>query len=912
MDDPWGSPWADEQQTDNPKDVVRQEATLKTTADVPESAPPLSPWGIDDDGFGDWAEPSADVHIQEDGLKFDNTWKGDDERTGNGHLLEPSLHWNETSATNIPKLTPTLPSAPFEVERRPSSDPWAATTPDDKIGKGPGDDRHEYSEKTIAGEARDTIGNNGSFDLEPQPVKRLDTPIIDQSLKEDGSADGELIDGDDKHPEHVEELFPEVDKGLPNASNTQDAGHESSRPSSSPSDHSHRDEGGSDSPRTSLDEPKRAHVQRHVSAKVQELVEHFDSLANVEVDDDNPAIGEKISAEKVIPGKEEIPQITAVEATEQVDEDEDEDEDDFGDFEEGQLDVEEAGNTPVPVPDPPRSSTPVQTSPPRRVLKKDFGRVEFGPSVTVLDKLFSDPEEAAVEKIFIPDMVPYNSFTTVEERKAWYRISRYGTMKKHNTGNDENYVRVNWAKSQIRTDTLKTVAHWMEEDRVSGRVVLGGTSKGSSLFGWDDPNGQPMSVESAFASKAKKKPQAQALKEVEPEVPREWPKGLVRSRSTSKTRSSPSKLQRRSSHKSQKSSTSSIEIKPQPQSQSLPSVELPGLGWSERGRDSKAPTPIPQARQDAPIASKAASSHRRLTSSSRTSVPPNIVVPMKPTEPRKGPSVTGVSVLSPIIGTPTIPPVPIQSSNDDDDWGEMVSTPATPIHPVISVMPDNKKSKGLTGDLQGSMKTSIAANIQTVTSQTTSNLHKILVPSNGLHASSTVDPLSSAFDTFGIRSTPPTSNSLTGDFHQAIDPAIAAPASSNSDPWASVDFSFFDTAPAPPPKPRPASKTQTAHQRTVSMSKNPVSGSLSNSSSAAFPSSTPQRPMAPTKRGSVEPTPRGVSASRAKKTPLKTVEYAVPSSDHPPSGGKTRLEVEQAKIVADIVKGLPDLSYMLR
>ena len=68
-------------------------------------------------------------------------------------------------------------------------------------------------------------------------------------------------------------------------------------------------------------------------------------------------------------------------------------------------------------------------------------------------------------------------------RKAWYRLTRKQTMREFNSGNaDDNYIRVTWAGSQVRSEVNKTVARWAREDRLSG------TGPGArASFYWDTP-----------------------------------------------------------------------------------------------------------------------------------------------------------------------------------------------------------------------------------------------------------------------------------------------------------------------------------------------------------------------------------------------------------------------------------------
>ncbi|KZM19967.1 uncharacterized protein EKO05_0009974 [Ascochyta rabiei] len=70
---------------------------------------------------------------------------------------------------------------------------------------------------------------------------------------------------------------------------------------------------------------------------------------------------------------------------------------------------------------------------------------------------------------------------TTSARKAWYRLTRKQTMREFNHGdNDDNYIRVTWMNSHVRTEVNKVVGRWAREDRISG------TGPGArASFYWD-------------------------------------------------------------------------------------------------------------------------------------------------------------------------------------------------------------------------------------------------------------------------------------------------------------------------------------------------------------------------------------------------------------------------------------------
>ncbi|KAJ4346393.1 uncharacterized protein N0V89_010322 [Didymosphaeria variabile] len=90
---------------------------------------------------------------------------------------------------------------------------------------------------------------------------------------------------------------------------------------------------------------------------------------------------------------------------------------------------------------------------------------------------------------------PDDPVTSTSARKAWYRLTRKQTMREYNNGAlDDNYIRVTWKTSQIRLEATKTVARWANEDRVAGR----GPGARASFF-WDTPH-SPTDKRTSFAS----------------------------------------------------------------------------------------------------------------------------------------------------------------------------------------------------------------------------------------------------------------------------------------------------------------------------------------------------------------------------------------------------------------------------
>ncbi|RDL40894.1 uncharacterized protein BP5553_00873 [Venustampulla echinocandica] len=891
MDDPWGSPWADEIQPPRPVKTTEQFDRVRETprARDPVQASSLalqdqtkSFWGgtnagvsanHDDAGFGDWAAvPSSSgisLESPNDGWAGGTEDNSSDKGLNKAHTNGFSTGWDDAStALKGPavKLGPSLLPESTNIARHPSPDPWAFIPETDAKSdtnntptEGLEDQAQANRSPTIQHTQDDPHNDQGWEDHSLTIASEAYTaPTIPASDNEDDESEKATEEGIHHGPSDL------IARPNPSPSH-QDIGPTSSIPSSSPSDRSQHDGHFPESPRTSMDEdPKRPRVPRKSSSKVQELVQHFDTLAMEEETKETMelASGHTSVAEGHIKKGEESGES----------QDEEDGGDDFGDFEDGSSEVDGSVLEPrtheVASPSLVSNTTKEVTGylsqeapSPDRPQKKDYGPIEFIPEISIVDRVYPDMNEPySGDKCFIPDVVPHDSFTSTEERKMWYRISRYGPMRQHNTGDDENYVRVNWTKSQVRGETLKVVGRWIDEDRISGRVVLGGGSKAGSMFGWNDTKAKPASISTAFS--AKKAKEARILKVAEPaaEVPREWPKGLVRDRSTSKGRSS-SKPRRRSSVKSIKTPEKSKSEKQLPvaafgwstdissDSTQKPSARRPTLTHRSSGSTSSIVSPISNASvsiQNAPSRSLPQSSSSNLKPTGRT-------------QQTSSPVTTLPTILSPSVPPQSsqilaLAPTPAHNSNEADDWGEMVSSPITATPPVIQPSKGlrHKKSQSLGGFITSAKQGPTSPQAQAPyepTHRSTASFDNILIPETrslqSIKAAGPNNPSHSMAIDSGV---------------QAAQPAAAAPIASNVDPWASADFSFFESASAPP--------------------------------------APPEKPAVPI--------PRTVP-SRIISSPRTHIMASASTSRR-----KSRHEVEQDRIVQSIVKSLPDLSYMLK
>jgi hypothetical protein len=102
----------------------------------------------------------------------------------------------------------------------------------------------------------------------------------------------------------------------------------------------------------------------------------------------------------------------------------------------------------------------------------------FNVDNSLLDELFAQPKENLEL-----DNAPDDPIYSTSGRKAWYRLTRKQTMREFNNGNDDdNYIRVTWGISNVRSEVHKIVGRWAREDRISG------TGPGArASFYWDTP-----------------------------------------------------------------------------------------------------------------------------------------------------------------------------------------------------------------------------------------------------------------------------------------------------------------------------------------------------------------------------------------------------------------------------------------
>ena len=836
MDNPWASPWTT---TDSPSrnELVPPSPPRALLSPPPRAlvgslstSPAQSPW-VEDDGFRDWLGPDSTPnkkHLSDLGVWGDAASLRQPSPTprhdGSGRASPSPLAWPSSTATS-PGLKPLPRSRTSSIFRGNSPDPWAAelslkrrdtvssfslsihedtTFKLDNPPKGPA---HPAQLDIEEEEDINGLGIKGlNLDNETAPVIAEDKPNV--SRVQQPTSETTIAQATDE-PEPTTATKPTPGDKIPDAS---------PRPSSTFSRSVGQDLDRQDSPITSIDEDPKLNLQappRKTTGKVQELVGKYDDLTKASIAE--PSLTERRETSQRTNG---IGTSASIEETAEGDDDGA----DFGDFEdvaqdEGRTNADANSNsaapdrpsTPAahlandPPPTPGTNSTSHQSpftkasaAAVAQLLEK-FGPITFDVDPGTADKLFpaADTQQDETEtRADIPDCVITNTFDTISERKAWYRISRYGSKRKHDSGHGEGYHTVTWPGSEVRGDTMKIVRRWMEEDSYTGRATLGG-SKRTSVFNWDLDSAAPVDLNVVFGRKAAHSRKTSMQK------------------GHSATQSVQSNGPPSASLSGPRVSTSSLHTN------EGPSTPIANFGWNSHS------TKSPNLHPAVPIENQ------------RQSIE---TPPIQPAPPAAL-SARAKAVPSPIQLPPSLPvkteEIPgggdednDNDDDDDDDWGEMVSSPVAEAQPSIEQV---------------------------------------------------MSPLGPGPAPQHPQSQQPAAGS------PAL-PNIASPAAAGT-PLSFADFSIFDA----PMKSPPITQLQPSPMISPMLPpepRTPVEATASAAVAAAAPVSSHTREAQ-------VPVPASAPAPVPPKSALQPIE-------------EIATEQEQDEIVREIVRNLPDLSYMLR
>lgn len=922
MDDPWGSPWATNDSLPTPEPPPRASTTLELPGRLltrNRSTSSISPWAVEDDAFNDWAAAEPGIALPPTAAANASAWSGwGGENALNSSQTQLSVRTREDSLGLPSPVWPPAPSPGLHpgkaisrqsssrsLSRQPTTDPWATEASEHRLSLPAAvhiaaeqtaismlDSHDEVAETNIGKDEaeeepedeQDKAHTAAAVEYE-QPTKRLKELEADTDVKHDQTADGEPDEPVRKEgPDHNEE--DHAGSGSPSMSRH-----------SSMSIDSHPEE-RLDSPITSMDEDTkdRPQIPRRSSTKVHEMVELFDGMAK-----------RKNSSTLVVPDPNGARRRSSAKSMSSMRSVRTDDVSEFGDFEDaegfesaapsrqpsisGSRPTSRAGRlrsaskvslrnaaattavvaAPSPIPEEPNKFEDVRAR---------FGPVAFTPDVALVDKLFDvaklDQEQPPFKDFSLDTVegIIKDSFTTISERKTWYRISRPGTMRKHDMGDDDNYRRVTWAGSKVKEDATKIVRRWMEEDTYyAGRPKAGGGPmvRGSG-FDWDSSKSktETLSFDEIFGKRKSvqtpKSATGQALRPLSLQAP---------------------------AH----SRNPSVGVKSLPPRSplSIPAPPAaPAFGWSTGGSGASTPVSVrpPSLMRQSFEASSIMSESSRPSSMREPEGRSSLQFPSPPARPvsESSKSKDGVQPLKDGVGDNED-----KEEDEDDEWGEMVASPATDTRPASMFFGDS-----LNGSLANLAATS--------------------------PASPAPKPDTSASFNGAVSALQPDTQSAARQLSQS--PSIADP----TDVW---DFSAFDNTTAVPViPPTTTSKFESdfntpLQSPTLSIPSRTTSPASLHTSKPPTPTIPPSRsdspafdiPRAPTPPAPFRPQHSAKSSlNLVRPSPLHNVVMPDVIAPEPAlsvnASGKTVSFVEQEIVdegaVRRIVGGLPDLSYMLR
>ncbi|KAF1936347.1 hypothetical protein EJ02DRAFT_359318 [Clathrospora elynae] len=568
--------------------------------------------------------------------------------------------------------------------------------------------------------------------------------------------------------------------------------------------------------------------------------------------------------------------------------------------------------------------TALPTDSPSTTIANSVGIGAYSLDPSLLDNLF--PPHLNVEEL---DEAPDDPLHSIPGRKAWYRLTRKQTMREFNSGNGEdNYIRVTWAGSQVRTEVNKIVGRWAREDRLSG---TGAGARAS--FYWDTAAPMDPKVPSGHSRTKTSVPAPRAVAPSRHSLP-------------PSTANAPAAFNW---------SSASAEVDLWKQNGSgLRSVSSP-IAQKHTARDdilAQAPRAVsvhltPRNIEEMHMPTLAAANETPLVA--RVIAPPVTHAPA-----------TSSDSWGKLDTLATDTPVQEQNANanapidDDDDWGEMISSPtvSTPIAvQSTATSRDNTVSTPQTLPTQGhpadTMHAASIVRLRSTISPTSAIFGAksfvplfaeqapigpgILKPTNRPVASTPektkhgIPPPFTAFTSNTSQSdparpsTPPpaapvptepiaeawaepqddgfsafTSSTLPTEPARPSTPPppAAVPVEPSVDSWADADFSFFESAP-------PTTAPVLAHPKHEPSDPFSVSTTPPRSKGAAYSSRSRSTSVASSAKTFTRSPPRNLTPP-----PVQPLTGATNAAQ--------RRKNEEEQVISNVLAGLPNLNYMLR
>ncbi|KAH7071143.1 hypothetical protein BKA63DRAFT_517394 [Paraphoma chrysanthemicola] len=518
---------------------------------------------------------------------------------------------------------------------------------------------------------------------------------------------------------------------------------------------------------------------------------------------------------------------------------------------------------------------------------------------------------------------PEDPIFSISARKAWYRLTRKQTMREYNNGNDDDsYVRVNWASSSIRTEVNNIVGRWAREDRISG------TGPGArASFYWDTPAPTESELNAMHARQRSSVSIASATAQKESNAP-----ALSTTATVAFNWSSPTATTNPWHQDSPGIRSTSSPIAPR----------HPAVTKVQR-QEGRAVSVDLTPRQ--PNAAKHA---RTLTTNVETPIAPSLVSPPITNTSTVPASLETWSALDALDSTPAPKSDPVDAPVDDDDeWGEMVSTPtvSTPTTTEPPSVPTSQKDT-----LSTSATTPKSTRSTTGQDQSPDTMHaapivrlrSAISPTSALFKANSFVPMSVEQGPIGPGILKPVSRSSSSTIKKiekpstSIEPEPApAPASIEvaksstlEDLWSSPgiqtpekETSRVSTPPLPvePAVVAPARPSTPPLQVTAAAQSNVDAWADADFSffESAAPAAPPRSKKEPSDRPSTLDSPRrSISVASSTRTFSRSPPRKITPPPVQPLTGATniaqRRKAEEDQIIEQILSGLPDLSYMLR
>lgn len=508
-------------------------------------------------------------------------------------------------------------------------------------------------------------------------------------------------------------------------------------------------------------------------------------------------------------------------------------------------------------------------------------------------------------------------------RKAWYRLTRKQTMREFNHGeNDDNYVRVTWTNSTVRTEVNKVVGRWAREDRISG------TGPGArASFYWDTP--APAEAEAPF-SHSRTQSSVPTTKTALPA--RQSLPPLATSQSAAFDWSSPASAHPwKIESPAQRSTPSSLALK------------NPTVAKLQRQEGRSISVDLTPRKSEQAVHKRTATvSHPAPETKDVTNlISPPITQPIaEPSDPWADLD----SFEGPSNSTVEFADAPV---DDDDDWGEMVQTPTLPTsqqldpfsHPPKAndpILPPHlpKPSPPVVPPAQPESTEAMSA-------APIVRLKSTISPTSALFKANTFVPLHAEQRPIGPGLLKPanresrTTHKKKLEINTSARPSeknehVATQAVKANENGSNEILAFLDGSDPMPSPPGfddvTVAPLQSARPTPVAAPITPVQASTDSWADADFSFFESAMPGAATQQPSQSQDPSdplsflGAPAPTLTRPASKSFSRSPPRDTTPPplqpltnaTGSLQRRKAEEDQIITEILSGLPDLSYMLR